>query len=189
MNRFKRNLVILCALWVAPARSQNTAASLNLNQTWTAPFPASLSSSNTTVNDIRQSWSVPNSYFFGEDNVAFVADPFNSTESNSVLQILYNQGSFATRNSSQTTTGGAEFYMQPFADQAFDKALLSYQLAFDNNFPWNLGGKLPGIFGGKETNNHVVRTLFITDPRSNKQVLLGLAVLVVHSQMERIVSP
>lgn len=79
--------------------------------------------------------------------------------------------------------------MQPFADQAFDKALLSYQLAFDNNFPWNLGGKLPGIFGGKGINNHVVRTLFITDPRSNKQVLLGLAVLVVHSQMERIVSP
>ncbi|KAH8550222.1 hypothetical protein BGW37DRAFT_401163, partial [Umbelopsis sp. PMI_123] len=83
------------------------------------------------------------------DDVAFVADPFNTSETSSVLQVLYNKGSFSPKASAQaSTSGGAEFYMQPFGDQAFDKALLTYQVAFDNNFPWTLGGKLPGLYGG-----------------------------------------
>lgn len=149
MYRFKRYLVILWALSI-PVQSQNTPSSLNLNQTWLAPFPAAVSSASSSASStIKQSWNVANSYFFGDSDVSFVADPFNTSERNSVLQVVYNKGSYSPKSSSQTaTTGGAEFYMQPYGDQAFDKALLTYQLAFDNSFPWTQGGKLPGLFGG-----------------------------------------
>lgn len=150
MNAIKWALVHLCVIasfWHT-VYSQTTVNSLNLNQTWQATFPAPESSSTTASNDIVQKWSVANSNFFGaSEDVSFVTDPFNTSETGSVLQVLYNQGSFSPKASTQT--GGAEFFMQPFGDQAFDKALLTYEIAFDTNFDWVMGGKLPGLYGGK----------------------------------------
>ncbi|KAG2184010.1 hypothetical protein INT44_009021 [Umbelopsis vinacea] len=149
MNVIKWALVHLCVfttLWHT-VHSQNTVDSLNFNQTWQATFPAPESSSTSASNDIAEKWSVASSNFFGaSEDLSFVKDPFNQSETGSVLQVLYNEGSFSPKASTQT--GGAEFFMQPFGDQAFDKALLTYDIAFDNNFPWVMGGKLPGLYGG-----------------------------------------
>jgi hypothetical protein len=142
------HLCVIASFWHT-VHSQNTVNSLNLNQTWQATFPAP-ESSLAASNDIVQKWSVADSNFFGaNEDVSFVTDPFNQSETGSVLQIVYNEGSFSPRASNHT--GGAEFFMQPFGDQAFDKALLTYEIAFDNNFPWVMGGKLPGLYGGKDT--------------------------------------
>jgi hypothetical protein len=152
--------VFLLALWT-PTQSQNTPASLNLNQTWVAPFPASNATSATTSKTIEADWNVVNNYFFGADtNVAFVKDPFNASASTQVLQVFYAQGSFTPSSSAQSSvSGGTEFYMQPFGDQAFNKALLSYDIAFANNFQWNQGGKLPGFFGGKKETGSASETI------------------------------
>jgi hypothetical protein len=43
--------------------------------------------------------------------------------------------------------GGTQFY-SPIYDLGVNEAVLSYTLRFSNNFSFNKGGKLPGLYGG-----------------------------------------
>lgn len=144
------------------AQGQVTGSSLNLNTTWQASFPSSNLIANSASAKVA-SWGTPYTNFFGDANIAFIQDPYlngtssnatnsNATNSSEVLQVLYSKGSYTPKSSQATNasgSGGAEFYMRPFGEQFYDRALLTYSLAFDKNFSWVQGGKLPGLFAGK----------------------------------------
>ena len=135
---------------VSVAKAQNTskrAEALGLNKTWNANMPTSEQSS--AVNYINSNWAVSNTNFYGNEDVSFVKDPV--TNNATVLQVKYPKGSYAPVGSrtSTGTVGGVEFFSTPEQGKMYNTALLSYDLAFDSNFNWVKGGKLPGIFGGK----------------------------------------
>lgn len=70
-----------------------------------------------------------------------------SAENSTVLRITYPSQSYSGE------TGGAQWYTRwKAADgSTFQSALLSYELAFDSNFNWVKGGKLPGLRGGPDS--------------------------------------
>ncbi|ORY01948.1 hypothetical protein K493DRAFT_185889, partial [Basidiobolus meristosporus CBS 931.73] len=78
-------------------------------------------------------------------NIKIVTDPITNT-TQKVYSVFYPKNSYSPQKSPQA--GGVEFFAQPFAGQNFDRVLLSYEVGFPSNFPWQKGGKLPGIFGG-----------------------------------------
>ncbi|EPS97702.1 hypothetical protein FOMPIDRAFT_110269 [Fomitopsis schrenkii] len=97
----------------------------------------------------------------GGSNLAFVDDPFPDTSTTSsadpasnstsspVLQVTYPAGSYSH------DTGGAQFYAL-FGNSSNDSStswgsmLLTYEVAFDVDFDWVKGGKLPGLRGGQD---------------------------------------
>jgi hypothetical protein len=81
-------------------------------------------------------------------DLSFVDDPFpnsnppsdgSGNSSGPVLQVDYPANGFGS------TESGAQFYSLFNSSIPFQSMLLSYELAFDNNFDWVLGGKLPGM--------------------------------------------
>ncbi|KAL0088531.1 polysaccharide lyase family 14 protein [Phycomyces blakesleeanus] len=151
-------LVIFIALAFANAQQlSDKARQLGLNQTWSAPFPTSPLLDDSAATYINTNWHNPNNYFYGTTDVSYVPDPITTTNnsannniSSQVLQIKYNKGSYSPTGtkSSSASVGGAEFYSTPFRNNSYDSVLLRYDLAFDKDFDWVLGGKLPGLFGG-----------------------------------------
>lgn len=109
------------------------------------PFPTATLSPPDTNNLLVSQWSLGKGHIQeGPDNVAFVADPFPNSQPTGnpiVLQVTYPQGSFSQQ------TGGVQFY-NLWNDTTFNSMLLSYEVAFDSNFDWVKGGKLPGLRGG-----------------------------------------
>ncbi|KAL5631521.1 hypothetical protein ACGC1H_007141 [Rhizoctonia solani] len=93
----------------------------------------------------------------GGDNMAFVADPFPSasltkdpdvsasTYAEPVLQITYPAGSYSNH-----TGGGAQFIQLWNTTSNLQSVILSYEVAFDANFDFVKGGKLPGLRGGPD---------------------------------------
>jgi len=89
--------------------------------------------------------------------LAFVADPFPNfslpSDANSsvnrngpVLQVTYPQGGFGASDS------GMQMYSLWNSSTPFLSMMLTYDVAFDTDFPWTLGGKLPGLRGGADPN-------------------------------------
>lgn len=80
-------------------------------------------------------------------NLAFVPDPFSPTPnaSASVLSVTYPAGSYSHG------TGGAQFFALFNGSESQQAMLLSYEIAFDQNFDFVKGGKLPGMRGGSST--------------------------------------
>lgn len=63
-----------------------------------------------------------------------------------MLQVLYSNGSYSNNNQ-----GGAQFYSlwnPPIDSGGWKTMMVSYEVAFDNDFDWVKGGKLPGLRGG-----------------------------------------
>ncbi|RUO96136.1 polysaccharide lyase family 14 protein [Jimgerdemannia flammicorona] len=143
-------VVLSILLPMSTADLSTLAEQLSMNQTWSAPQPAGVNADSSLVaSSISSDWGVASSSFYGgNSNVQFVQDPFNSTSSVPVLQVFYPQGSYAPSQNKGKRGGGTEFYATPFGNQTFDRALLSYKVGFPADFPWQLGGKLPGIYGG-----------------------------------------
>ena len=103
---------------------------------------------------LSRSWSLWNSRLYGGDaeNLSFMSDPFSSNSSSSslpdqVLKIEYPKGTF--KQSGDHGSGGATFYPSPPELGLAKRALLSYQVAFDEGFQYVKGGKLPGFWSGK----------------------------------------
>ncbi|KAI9025032.1 hypothetical protein CLU79DRAFT_745921 [Phycomyces nitens] len=141
---------VSAALVLANAQQlSDKAKQLGLNQTWSAPFPTSPLLDDSAATFINTNWHNPNNYFYGTPDVSYVPDPI-ANSSSQVLQIKYSKGSYSPTGtkSNNAATGGAEFYSTPFRNNSYDSVLLRYDLAFDKNFDWVLGGKLPGLFGG-----------------------------------------
>ncbi|EUC64321.1 polysaccharide lyase family 14 protein [Rhizoctonia solani AG-3 Rhs1AP] len=93
----------------------------------------------------------------GGDNMAFVADPFPSASltkdpdvsasayADPVLQVTYPAGSYSNH-----TGGGAQFIQLWNTTTNLQSMVLSYEVAFDANFDFVKGGKLPGLRGGPD---------------------------------------
>ena len=78
-----------------------------------------------------------------KNDVSFTNDPFATTSPAPVFTVDYPAGSYSGG------TGGTEFstYFNE-SGTPFGTVLLSYEVAFDSNFNWVKGGKLPGLRGG-----------------------------------------
>ncbi|KAG0749020.1 hypothetical protein G6F57_000491 [Rhizopus arrhizus] len=101
------------------------------------------------VSYITSNWFASN--FYAPEDISFTNDPIDTNSTNTVLKVNYPAGSYApvgTKNGNGGVKGGAEFYSLPNGQTEYNTALLRYDVAFDSNFDWVKGGKLPGIFGG-----------------------------------------
>lgn len=126
------------------------AQELGLKQTWQAPMPSSNPSD--VGGYLVSEWGVTSNNFYGNSDISFETDPITNNASQPVMKVLYAAGSYSPTGtkSNSGSLGGTDFKAIPpeFGNASYDSALLSYDLAFANNFQWVLGGKLPGIFGG-----------------------------------------
>ena len=133
----------------------NAAAQYSLTTSTSLPFPTTSQSSTDAQAFMTSQWSLYDGRVsWGGSNIAFVGDPFptnpapvsvtNATDP--VLQITYPAGSYSGG------TGGAQWYTQWKSSDGstFNSMLLSYELAFDSDFDWVKGGKLPGLRGGSD---------------------------------------
>ncbi|KAJ3805867.1 hypothetical protein F5876DRAFT_81302 [Lentinula aff. lateritia] len=69
------------------------------------------------------------------------------TNATSALQILYPENSIDPARKPQ---GGAEFYAAPLELKDAKNVTLEYGVFFPQDFDWVLGGKLPGLYGGRQ---------------------------------------
>jgi hypothetical protein len=113
------------------------------------PFPTATLSSSDSQSLITSEWSLSKGRIQDEPNdLAFVPAPFNASDSfnssSPVLQVTYPAGSFSHN------TGGSQLenLWNTTDGTSFQSMLLAYEVAFDANFDWVKGGKLPGVRGG-----------------------------------------
>ncbi|VDB84555.1 unnamed protein product [Peniophora sp. CBMAI 1063] len=83
-----------------------------------------------------------------EDSVSTSAANTNQSQDLSILRVLYPEGSINPANRPQ---GGAQFYANPLDITEARSVTLEYDVYFPADFEFVLGGKLPGLFGGKES--------------------------------------
>jgi len=62
------------------------------------------------------------------------------------MQLFYPEGSINPKNEPQ---GGAEFYATPLDISDAQSVTLQYSAFFPADFDWVLGGKMPGLYGGR----------------------------------------
>ena len=149
-------LLALCAAaqQVPPA---SVASSFSLPTSTSFPFPSATQAEDDTESFIVAQWSLSKGRIQNNaQNLAFVDDPFpnnpppvpdSSNHTGPVLQVTYPQDSFSD------SSGGAQFINLWNASDgsSFNSMLLSYEVAFNANFDWVKGGKLPGLRGGLAT--------------------------------------
>jgi hypothetical protein len=130
------------------------ASQYSLTTSTSIPFPTATLSNADTQSFITSGWSLSKGRIQnGAQELAFIDDPFPSAPvpgstapSGPVLQVTYPQGSFSH------DTGGAQFYTlwNTTDGSQFHSVLLTYEVAFDTDFDFVKGGKLPGVRGGPD---------------------------------------
>lgn len=137
----------------------SVAASFSLTTSTVIPFPSATQSTSDASSFITSQWSLSKGHIEnGGSNVAFVDDPFPdspapgvtvSNTSGPVLQVTYAADTYGS------TDSGAQWYSlwDTTDGSQFQSMLLSYELAFDSNFNWVQGGKLPGLRGGPDVDD------------------------------------
>ncbi|KAF8345835.1 polysaccharide lyase family 14 protein [Amanita rubescens] len=158
------SLFALTALAVAQQVPPASVASTYSLTTSTAfPYPSATQSTDDTQSFIVSQWSLSKGRIQNNpQNLAFIDDPFpnnpppvtdSSNYTGPVLQVTYPQGSYSDGAGGTGGVGGAQFINLWNASDgsSFNSMLLSYEVAFDTNFNWVLGGKLPGLRGGLAT--------------------------------------
>jgi len=154
----------LLALFAARALSQSTtvpvaslASQYSLSTSTSLPFPTATLSNSDAQSFITSNWALSKGRIQnGAPDIDFVNDPFSTkpapdgtNSSGPVLRVVYPQGSYQSNDQ-----GGAQFYvMWNSTGSAFQSMMLSYELTFDQDFPWVKGGKLPGLRGGPDPVN------------------------------------
>lgn len=148
--------------------AHNLAARLSLTTNSSPPFPTTMLNANDTETFLVSNWGLAKGEVEnGAPDLAFVEDPFpngpvpsdpslqtsfqtgglNETATNGpVLQVFYSNGSYSNVNN-----GGAQFYSlwnPPIDSGGWKTMMVSYEVAFDPDFDWVMGGKLPGLRGG-----------------------------------------
>jgi hypothetical protein len=134
-------------------RGASTTAASALAQTYhlttstSLPFPTATVTNGT--NWIMDKWYLSKGRVQnGQDDLAFVSDPYpdqgvssSTSENDPVLQVTYPAGSYSH------ATGGSQFInlWNSSDSNGFQSMLLTYEVAFQQNFDWIQGGKLPGL--------------------------------------------
>ncbi|GBE81089.1 polysaccharide lyase family 14 protein [Sparassis crispa] len=151
---------LLCPSFVASTASPvvtpaAVAAKYSLSASTSLPFPTATLSSSDTQSYLSSSWPLQGGIDRGM-YLAFVDDPFPTSSPSSsagipeptgpVLQVTYPAGSYSNN------TGGAQFYAAWGGSNGapFNSMVLTYEVAFDSDFNWVMGGKLPGLRGGPD---------------------------------------
>ncbi|GAA5847207.1 hypothetical protein JCM9279_006137 [Rhodotorula babjevae] len=126
------------------ASAAQVAGLFALSPTWSSSEPpvnnpvtlAAASNSTVTFELLQQLWNATGRT--EAINAAWAADPFDRRNDEAVLQVAYPPDS----------RDGAQFNMAVFERNAsVQTALLKYEVAFDPDFAWMRGGKLPGLYG------------------------------------------
>ena len=142
--------------WSQQIADATTLASLySLTTSTSIPFPTATLPSSDAQTFIKKGWSLSKGKIQqGGGNIAFVNDPFPnspapSSTSNStgpVLQVKYPAGQVGSEAS------GMQLYSlwNTSDGSTFQSVLLTYEVAFDSNFDFVKGGKLPGLRGGPD---------------------------------------
>ncbi|KAF5386076.1 hypothetical protein D9615_002567 [Tricholomella constricta] len=140
------------------ASVEQVVADYALSTSTSLPFPSATQNPADTQKIMVADWSLGKGAIQDNPgNLAFVADPFPNASapfptgqnlSGPVLQARYPQGSFSYE------TGGSQWYnlWNATAGAKFQTMLVSYEVAFDENFDWVKGGKLPGLRGSTKSN-------------------------------------
>lgn len=125
------------------------ASQYSLATSTSIPFPAATASNADTQTFLVADWSLSKGRIQnGADEIAFVDNPFpdasattGSNSSGPVFQVTYPASSFSQ-------TGITQLYSLFNASNTLQSMMISYEVAFDANFDWVKGGKLPGLRGG-----------------------------------------
>ncbi|KAI0661228.1 hypothetical protein C8Q70DRAFT_1052329 [Cubamyces menziesii] len=142
--------------WSQQIADPTTLASIySLTTSTSIPFPTATLSNSDAQSFIVSGWSLSKGKIQqGASNIQFVADPFpnkpaplSATNSTGpVLQVTYPAGQFGSEDS-----GLQLFSLWNTSDgSAFQSMLVTYEVAFDSNFDFVKGGKLPGLRGGPD---------------------------------------
>ena len=155
---------IVLALILVLTRPQDVAAQLtpaatlasifSLSTSTSMPFPTATLSNQDTQSFITSGWSLSKGRIQnGASDLSFVQDPFpnnpapnaNSSTSGPVLEVTYAGKNFGP-------DAGAQLYSlwNSSDGSQFNSMLLTYEVAFDSNFDFVMGGKLPGVRGGPD---------------------------------------
>ncbi|KAK7472574.1 hypothetical protein VKT23_000688 [Stygiomarasmius scandens] len=132
------------------ASPSDLASQYSLTTSTILPLPTSIQSNTDTQTFLINEWFLNrNRIQNGGPDLEFVSDPFpdGSSRTLPVLQVTYPEDSFSH------DSGGAQFInmWNNTRGSVFNSMMLSYDLAFGENFDWVKGGKLPGIRGGNDT--------------------------------------
>lgn len=127
---------VLIILFLQLYSASSLSSDLNCNEedlNWDSDILANIR------NDLGRSltgWGLDNLSFFKQDGQL-------------VLRVIYPKGSIdpAAAKRRGAPLGGAGFKLR--SASGTNCAVLSYKIRFDKNFNWVIGGKLPGLFGGK----------------------------------------
>lgn len=156
--------MLLLAILVRTAGASFTtadsiASSYSLATSFVPPFPPSKLSANSTTDFIVSKWGLSKGAIqHSPQDLSFVADPFPTSQipsdtaagknasSGPVLRVDYPANAFSADSS------GAQFLSLFNGSQPFQTMLLGYDVAFDKDFDWAKGGKLPGVRGGQHAN-------------------------------------
>ncbi|BGP34661.1 hypothetical protein JCM10296v2_006483 [Rhodotorula toruloides] len=131
------------------ASSASLASLFSLQPSWSSsdpPSTAATANPSLVQSLLSSSWALSSSSatsaISGLANLAWVPDPFDSSNSEAVLRLAYPDGS----------RDGAQFSFAAFQKNArVQTALLKYEVAFDSSFDFVKGGKLPGLYGSSPT--------------------------------------
>ena len=142
-------------LAVATTPAVSVASSYSLTTSTVFAFPTTTLDIPNSDGYVIAAWGTDKKQIEnGQSTLQFVDDPFPNNPvpvnpspqdaSSPVLQITYPAGSV------NNATGGGQFISTWNTSHGapFETMLLTYELAFDTNFQWVKGGKLPGIRGG-----------------------------------------
>ncbi|KAI0362935.1 hypothetical protein BV20DRAFT_976104 [Pilatotrama ljubarskyi] len=148
-------LVAATTSWAQVADPAELASQYSLTTSTSIPFPTATLSNSDAQSFIVSGWSLSKGKIQqGASNIAFVSDPFpgqpapdvtrNST--GPVLEVTYPEGQVGSEAS-----GMQLFSLWNTSDSStFQSMLVTYEVAFDADFNFVKGGKLPGLRGGPD---------------------------------------
>lgn len=143
-------------VWSQQIADPTTLASIySLTTSTSIPFPTATLSNSDAQSFIVSGWSLSKGKIQqGASNIAFVADPFpdkpaptsTTNSTGPVLQVTYPSGQVGSE------TSGMQLYSlwNTSDGSTFQSMLVTYEVAFDSNFDFVKGGKLPGLRGGPD---------------------------------------
>lgn len=108
--------------------------------------PGTGSGSNNSSSQKRETNSTTDNPSNSTDGSSSPDTP-DSGSGSAVLAVTYDAGTYSHG------TGGAQFYATFGGSAGFEAMLLSYDIAFDADYDWVKGGKLPGLRGGPVLNS------------------------------------
>lgn len=138
--------------YAVQASPEQLASQYSLTTSTSFPFPTETLASTDTDALLVSQWGLSKGRIQdGPGDVAFVDDPYpdspapysTTNSTGPVLEVTYAEGSYSH------DTGGTQLYsLWNYTDSPFQSMMFTYDIAFDADFDFVKGGKLPGIRGG-----------------------------------------